>query len=138
MAFCPVDVMIVGFPGNKFSGRIAPALMELVDNSTIRIIDLLFVSKDTDGVITTIKAADVDAETGPGYLGINVVQPGALGPEDAEELQEDLAPNSSAMLIAFENIWARKLIEAARDADAVVMDHVRIPSDVVAAVVTAA
>jgi hypothetical protein len=112
--------------------------MELVDNSTIRIIDLLFVSKDANGVITTIKAADVDAETGPGYLGINVVQPGALGPEDAEELEDDLEPNSSAMLIAFENIWARKLIEAARDADAVVMDHVRIPSDVVDAVVTAA
>lgn len=138
MAFCPVDVMIVGFPGNKFSGRIAPALMELVDNSTIRIIDLLFVSKDANGVITTITAADVDADTGPGYLGINVVQPGALGPEDAEELEEDLEPNSSAMLIAFENIWAKKLIEAARDADAVVMDHIRIPSDVVEAVVTAA
>ena len=138
MGLCPVDVVIVGFPGNKFSGRIAPALMELVDNSTIRIIDLLFVSKDANGVITTIKAADVDADTGPGYLAINVVQPGALGPEDAEELEEDLAPNSSAMLIAFENIWARKLLEAARDADAVVMDHIRIPSDVVAAVVTAA
>jgi uncharacterized membrane protein len=138
MGLCPVDVVIVGFPGNKFSGRIAPALMELVDNSTIRIIDLLFVSKDANGVITTIKAVDVDAETGPGYLGINVVQPGALGPEDAEELEEDLEPNSSAMLIAFENIWARKLLEAARDADAVVMDHIRIPSDVVAAVVTAA
>ena len=138
MGLCPVDVVIVGFPGNKFSGRIAPALMELVDNSTIRIIDLLFVSKDANGVITTIKAADVDADTGPGYLAINVVQPGALGPEDAEELEEDLAPNSSALLIAFENIWARKLLEAARDADAVVMDHVRIPSDVVEAVVTAA
>jgi|SRR5689334_8230467 uncharacterized membrane protein len=138
MGLCPVDVVIVGFPGNKFSGRIAPALMELVDNSTIRIIDLLFVSKDANGVITTIKAADVDADTGPGYLAINVVQPGALGPEDAEELEEDLAPNSSALLIAFENIWARKLLEAARDADAVVMDHIRIPSDVVAAVVTAA
>jgi len=138
MGLCPVDVVIVGFPGNKFSGRIAPALMELVDNSTIRIIDLLFVSKDANGVITTIKAADVDADTGPGYLAINVVQPGALGPEDAEELEEDLAPNSSALLIAFENIWARKLLEAARDADAVVMDHIRIPADVVAAVVTAA
>jgi len=138
MGLCPVDVVIVGFPGNKFSGRIAPALMELVDNSTIRIIDLLFVSKDSNGVITTIKAADVDADTGPGYLAINVVQPVALGPEDAEELEEDLAPNSSALLIAFENIWSRKLLEAARDADAVVMDHIRIPSDVVAAVVTAA
>jgi uncharacterized membrane protein len=130
-------VMIVGFPGNKFSGRIAPALMELVDNSTIRIIDLLFVSKDTDGVVTTIKAADVDAETGPGYLAINVVQPGALGPEDADELTEDLEPNSSALVIAFENIWATKVIEACRAADAVVIDQIRIPADVVEAVVAA-
>jgi uncharacterized membrane protein len=129
--------MIVGFPGNKFSGRIAPALMELVDNSTIRIIDLLFVSKDTDGAVTTIKAADVDAETGPGYLAINVVQPGALGPEDADELTEDLEPNSSALVIAFENIWATKVIEACRAADAVVIDQIRIPADVVEAVVAA-
>ena len=82
-------------------------MMELVDSSTIRIIDLLFVSKDANGVITTIKAADVDAVTGPGYLAINVVQPGALGPEDAEELKDELQPNSSALVIAFENIWAR-------------------------------
>jgi uncharacterized membrane protein len=129
--------MIVGFPGNKFSGRIAPALMELIDNSTIRIIDLLFVSKDTDGVVTTIKAADVDAETGPGYLAINVVQPGALGPEDADELTEDLEPNSSALVIAFENIWATKVIEACRAADAVVIDQIRIPADVVETVVAA-
>jgi len=138
MGFCPVDVMVIGFPGNKFSGRIAPAVLELVDDGTIRVIDLLFVSKDADGVVTTLAASDVDAQTGPAYLSINVVQPGALGPEDAEELTEDLKPNSSALLIAFENIWARKLLEAARDADAVVMDHIRIPSDVVAAVVTAA
>ena len=59
-------------------------------------------------MVTTIKAADVDAETGPGYLAINVVQPGALGPEDADELTEDLEPNSSALVIAFENIWATK------------------------------
>ena len=28
MAVGPVDVYIIGFPGNKFSGRIAPAIME--------------------------------------------------------------------------------------------------------------
>jgi uncharacterized membrane protein len=138
MGFCPVDVMIVGFPGNKFSGRIAPALMDLVDSSTIRIIDLLFVSKDADGVVTTIAAADVEAETGPAYLAIDVVQPGALGSEDAEELREDLDPNSSALVIAYENIWARKVVDACRDADAVLIDHIRIPADVVDAVVTAA
>ena len=48
----PVDVYIIGFPGNKFTGRIAPAILELVENGTIRILDLLFVSKDAEGVTT--------------------------------------------------------------------------------------
>ncbi len=56
MGVGPVDVVIIGFPGNKFTGRIAPALMELVDTGTIRVLDLLFVMKDADGVVTTIEA----------------------------------------------------------------------------------
>ena len=137
MAFGPVDVIIIGFPCNKFSGRIAPAVMELVDSGTIRVIDLLFVSKDTDGSVTTIEASDLDPETGPSYLAIDVVQPGALGPEDADEVSEDLEPNSSALLIAFENVWAAKVVEACRAADAVVIDQIRIPADVVEAVAAA-
>ena len=62
MAVGPVDVYIIGFPGNKFTGRIAPAIMELVDNGTIRVLDLLFVSKDADGVVTSLQAADLDEE----------------------------------------------------------------------------
>ena len=65
MAVGPVDVDIIGFPGNKFSGRIAPAMMDLVDSGTIRVIDLLFVMKDADGVVTTIEAADIDEEGRP-------------------------------------------------------------------------
>ena len=60
MAVGPVDVYIIGFPGNKFSGRIAPAIMELVENGTIRVLDLLFLSKDANGVVTTLAAADID------------------------------------------------------------------------------
>ena len=134
MAFGPVDVIIIGFPGNKFTGRIAPALMELVDSGTIRILDLLFVSKDPNGRVTTIEASDLDPDSGPSYLAIDVVQPGALGPEDADEVSDDLAPNSSALLIAFENAWAAKFAEACRAADAVVIDQIRIPADVVEAV----
>ena len=62
MAVGPVDVYIIGFPGNKFSGKIAPAIMELVENGTIRVLDLLFVMKDADGVVTTVEAADIDEE----------------------------------------------------------------------------
>jgi Family of unknown function (DUF6325) len=136
MGVGPIDVVIIGFPGNKFSGQIAPAVMDLVDSGTIRVIDLLFVMKDAEGVVLTIDAADLDPDTGPSFMAINVIQPGALGPEDADEIAEDLEPNTSALLIAFENAWAAKFVEAVRAADGFVIDQIRIPADVTEAVVT--
>ncbi|MCB0911527.1 MAG: hypothetical protein KDB60_07925 [Propionibacteriaceae bacterium] len=136
MAVGPVDVYIIGFPGNKFTGRIAPAILEQVENGTIRVLDLEFVSKDADGVLTALQVQDLDAETGAEFVGLEISQPGVLGPEDAEEISEDLLPNSSAMLIAVENLWAARLVDALQAADAVVMDHVRIPVDVAQAVLT--
>lgn len=136
MSVGPVDVMIIGFPGNKFTGRIAPALMDLVNGGTIRVIDLLFVMKDEAGLVTTIEAADLAAQESAGFIGIEVAQPGALGREDAEEVSEDLAPNSSTLLIAFENLWAARMVDALQAADAVVIDQIRIPADVVQAVLT--
>ncbi|MGB5952195.1 MAG: DUF6325 family protein [Ornithinimicrobium sp.] len=129
MTIGPIDVVIIGFPGNKFTGRIAPALMELVDSGTVRLIDLLFVSKGADGVVTVVEAADLDGE-GEVFAQVDVVQPGALGVEDAEEVSDDLEPNSSALLIAFENSWAATFVDACRAADAVVIDQIRIPADV--------
>ena len=56
----PVEYMIVSFPGNRFTGEIAPALGKLVESNTIRIIDLAFVSKDTDGSIGAFELSDID------------------------------------------------------------------------------
>jgi hypothetical protein len=137
MGVGPVDVVVIGFPGNKFTGEIAPAIMELVDSGTIRVIDLQFVSKDVDGVVTTISIEDLDPDLGPGFLAIDVIQPGALGAEDAEELSDDLEPNTSALMIAFENAWAERFVDAVRGADGFVIDTIRIPADVVEAVITA-
>ena len=132
----PVDVYIIGFPGNKFTGRIAPAIKELVDNGTIRILDLLFVMKDADGVVTTLAIEDLD-EDGAAFAELSVTEPGALNEEDADEVSDDLPPNSSAMLVAFENVWARKVVSALEAADAVLIDSLRIPAEVVKAALSA-
>ena len=132
MTVGPVDVYIIGFPGNKFSGRIAPAILDLVENGTIRVLDLLFVKKGADGGVTTLAAHDID-EDGAAFLSINVTQPGALGDEDAEEVGDDLPANSSALLIAFENLWTLKVVDALQAADAVLIDSIRIPAEVVEA-----
>jgi hypothetical protein len=133
----PVDVYIIGFPGNKFTGRIAPAIKELVDNGTIRVLDLLFVMKDADGAVTTIAIEDLDQE-GAAFATIDVTEPGSLNEEDADEVSEDLPENSSALLIAFENVWARKVVDALQAADAVLIDSIRIPAEVVEAALATA
>jgi hypothetical protein len=132
----PVDAYIIGFPGNKFTGRIAPAIKELVDNETIRILDLLFVSKDADGVVTTLTIEDLGPE-GAAFAEIDVTEPGSLNEEDADEVSDDLPANSSALLMAFENVWARKVVSALQAADAILIDSIRIPADVVQAALAA-
>jgi uncharacterized membrane protein len=133
----PVDVVIIGFPGNKFTGGIAPAIMELVDSGTIRILDLLFVSKDAAGEVTTLEIQDLGEDLSPGLLSIDTVSAGALDLDDAREVSEDLPNNSSALLVAFENTWAARFVQEMRAADGVVIDQIRIPADVVESVVAA-
>jgi hypothetical protein len=138
MAVGPVDVIIIGFPGNKFSGQIAPALMKLVDAGLVRVLDLLFVMKDADGVVTSVEIEDLDAETGASFMSVNISDPDALNHEDADEVGDDLPLSSSALLIAFENTWAGEFVAACQAADAVVIDQIRIPVDVVNAIVAGA
>lgn len=137
MGVGPVDVVIIGFPGNKFTGRIAPALLELVDRGTIRVIDLLFVSKDVDGTLTTIAAADLEQDAAAGFVAVDIVMPGALGADDADEVSDDIPAGSSALVVAFENLWAAEFVDACRAADGFVIDQIRIPADVAEAVVGA-
>ena len=41
----PVDYIVVELPDSKFNGVIAPALAELVEQGTIRVLDLLVLKK---------------------------------------------------------------------------------------------
>jgi hypothetical protein len=97
-------------------------------------VDLLFVMKDGDGTIATLAIEDLDAE-GAAFAELDIIQPGALNEEDADEVADDLPANSSALLIAYENTWMSSLVAAFAGADAVVIDQIRIPADVVNEVV---
>ena len=55
----PVDYAIIVFPGNRFRGEIAPAIADLVDDGTIRIIDIAFVGKDADGTAVAMELTEL-------------------------------------------------------------------------------
>ena len=136
MPLGPVDVYIIGFPGNNFKGEIVPAILEQVEKGVIRVVDILLIAKDLEGNVAVLSIEDLGPE-GAAFAEVDVIQSGALNEEDADEVAEDIPAGSSALLIAYENTWMQDLVMAFARADAVVIDQIRIPADVVNEVVTA-
>jgi hypothetical protein len=129
----PVDYLIVAFPGNQFRGEIAPALAELVESNTIRIIDIAFVGKGADGSTASFELMELDPEVQRALDDIGVEVSGLFNEEDLEAAAEELEPNSSAALLVWENVWARNVAQAIRNAGGEVLDFDRLPHDVVQA-----
>ena len=129
----PVDYMIVAFPGNQFKGEIAPALADLVEKGTIRIIDLAFVAKDADGNIAAFELTDIDPEVRKGFENMGVEVNGLFNEDDLQAAGEELDPNSSAALLVWENLWARDVAQAIRNAGGELLDFERLPHEVVQA-----
>jgi uncharacterized membrane protein len=129
----PVDYLIVAFPGNEFRGEIAPALADLVESETIRIIDLAFVGKDEEGNVAAFELTDIDPKVREGFEKAGVEVNGLFNEDDLAAAGEELEPNSSAALLVWENVWARNVAQAMRDAGGEVLDFERIPHEVVQA-----
>jgi hypothetical protein len=129
----PVDYAIVAFPGNRFRGEVAPALADLVESGTIRIIDVTFVGKNEAGDAVAMELTELDPDVQEALEKLGVVVGGLFNEDDLMAAAEDLEPNSSAMLIVWENVWARKVTQALRDAGGELVAFDRLPHDVVQA-----
>jgi hypothetical protein len=129
----PVDYAIVAFPGNRFRGEIAPALDELVKANTIRIIDVAFVGKDAEGDIVAAELTELDPDVQKSLESVGIEVQGLLNEDDLKAAAEELEPDSSAALIVWENVWARKVTQAMRDAGGVLLAFERLPHEVVQA-----
>jgi hypothetical protein len=127
----PVEVLVVRFPGNQFTGEIAPALAALVEQGTIRVIDLLFVTKDDAGDVEGFELTDVADEPAAAFAGLVHESTGLLSEEDVVDLGEDLEPNSSAAILVFEHTWATRFRDAVLDAGGELVTNVRIPKETV-------
>jgi uncharacterized membrane protein len=58
----PVQMLIVGFEGDKFDGSIMEELERLKEHDIVRLIDLLFVKKNEDGEIEVVQRSDLNAD----------------------------------------------------------------------------
>ena len=129
----PVDFMIVAFPGNEFKGEIAPALADLVEAGTIRIIDLAFVGKSASGDVVAFELTDIDPKVREGFEKAGVEVNGLFNEDDLMSVGEQLEPDMSAAMLVWENVWARDVAQKMRDAGGVLLGFERLPHAVVQA-----
>ena len=131
----PVEYLICSFPGNKFNGELAPAVAQLIDDKVIRILDLLFVSKDEDGTVHSFEIDQLE-ELAP-FMELEGEAGGILIEEDVEHAADALEPNSSAILLIWEDLWAAPFAHALYNSGGVVIEGGRIQRDVIEAAAAA-
>ncbi|HWK18522.1 MAG TPA: DUF6325 family protein [Solirubrobacteraceae bacterium] len=129
----PVDYAVIAFPGNEFSGDIAPALADLVEAGTIRLIDAAFVSKDENGDVLAVEVTQLAPDVQAKLDALNLEVHGLVNEEELEAIGQGLELNSSAALLVWENVWARAVAQKMRDAGGVLVAFERVPHDVVQA-----
>ena len=131
MSYGPVDFLALEFDNLKLKGEIMPALMELVENKVVRVIDLVVIQKDQAGQHEVLELQQLAPEVIAIYDPLMVEISGIVQVEDIDAIAEQMEDNTTAAVLLFENLWAIKFKEAVLRANGRVLAQERIPHEVV-------
>ena len=133
----PVDWIVVEFPGSRFNGQIAPALLDLVERDLVRVLDLLVLKKDDDGALEAFELSDLE-EGEIGELRTYESELAMLlSEEDVTSLAAAIEPGSSAAVLVWENTWAAPFASAVRRSGGQLVASGRIPIQALLAAIEA-
>ncbi len=135
MPYGPVEYMVISFPGNRFNGEVAPAILDLVQSGTINLLDLAFVHKSAQGEVSVLEAEQEPDEVSLAFRALVPHEGGIISDDDIREIGDGLDPDCSALVAVWEDLWAARFATAVRDSGGVVLSLERIPSVAVEAAV---
>jgi Family of unknown function (DUF6325) len=133
----PVDYLIVEFPAGQsnFTGEMAKELLALVDAGTIRVIDVLILTKNEDGTVDAMELDDIE-ELGE-LQAVEAQLAELLAADDVVNLAAAMDPGSTAGVLIWENLWAAPFAAAARRSGGQLIANGRIPIQAIMASIEA-
>ncbi|MFB2598868.1 DUF6325 family protein [Herbiconiux sp. P17] len=131
----PVELLLVGFEGERPGPEVVDAFRDVVDAGTVRLLDLLFVTRSLEGDVTLLELEDAGDAIGLDEFVLEAT--GLASAEDIEELAVQIPPGSSAALLVVELTWAKNLASKLASGGGVVLSTERIPAPVVNEVLAA-
>jgi hypothetical protein len=133
----PIDYIVVEFPAgtSSFTGEMAEALLALVDAGTIRVVDVLILTKNEDGTVDAMELSEIE-QLGP-LQAVEAQLAELLAAEDVEHLAAAMDPGSTAGVLIWENLWAAPFASAARRSGGQLIATGRIPIQAIIASIEA-
>jgi hypothetical protein len=127
----PLDILVLEFPGNQFKGKILHNLHELVAGGMIRILDLVVITKSQTDLVSALELSDLGGEASDALSPLRASIRQVLTNDDIYAVGEQLANNTTAAVMVFENTWAAKTKQAMLESNGRVVLFERIPHQVV-------
>jgi hypothetical protein len=131
MTYGAIDFLALEFKGNKFRGEILKELKSLMSQKIIRVIDMVIIYKDAQGVVTVKEIQQPDVEFIAIFDPTKVTTQGMIKKDDIEMIAAKIENNSTAGLLLYENLWTVGFKEAVMRAEGQVLMQERIPHEVV-------
>jgi hypothetical protein len=129
----PLEYALIGFEDPKFSGKIAPELLNLAERGIVRFVDIAFIQKDHDGNINTLELNDLDPETYQAFVPIGEHVSSIFTNDDLQIAASKLPNNTAAALFLWENLWIADLRQAIVDAGGELLERAQIAPEIVEA-----
>jgi Family of unknown function (DUF6325) len=124
----PIDIVVIAYPPDApMTGEAAPLLVDLVERGIIRVLDVLFVTKNEDGTFSGFDARDLTDKGVGDFAVFEGASSGLLGDDDAAKVADEIEPGSAAVMIVYENRWAAPFIAAVRRNGGEAVAFERIP-----------
>jgi hypothetical protein len=124
----PIDIVVLAYPPDApMTGEAAPLLVDLVERGIIRVLDVLFVTKNEDGTFSGFDARDLTDKGVGDFAVFEGASSGLLGDDDAAKVADEIEPGSSAVMLVYENRWAAPFIAAVRRNGGEAVAFERIP-----------
>ncbi|WP_431245791.1 DUF6325 family protein [Leifsonia xyli] len=132
----PAEFVVAQFDTDRPSPGVVQAILDLVENGTVRLLDLVFIERHDDGSVEIIELNEFGDEIG--LTDITLEASGIAGDEDVEQIAEMLEPGTTGAVLVIEDLWAKELASRFFEAGGVVLHTERIPAPVVNAVASEA
>ena len=130
----PVDFLAIEFPGGRLTAPGFERLLSLVNDGVVDILDMEFITRDTDGKSKKIDAWEFAVPGGVDLSTWAGASSGLLDDSDVTEIAAAMQPGSVAVVVIYENRWALGLVDAwRRDGARLIASGGLSPDDILAA-----